>query len=875
MLSDRAKAFLDDIRLQIPSCVNLEEAVKRVRSKYETLLSGSLPEELEAALQDAKNYYSDRNKPVEILQKRSILEPHTPWYSGSQDNDRLWPALRKYIAESKGWGEETADNIGEAADEVVSLLADPMRPKFLYRGLVVGYVQSGKTANMTSVIAKAVDAGYNFIVILAGLTNTLRQQTQRRMVSDLVNRYQDDWYQWTNTEDKGDFKRPQGNQFVGTPGTTQLSVLKKNVSPLRQFLSTLESTPAAVINDFRVLILDDECDSASVNASSKEYDITAINELIRKIIKTIPAVSYVGYTATPFANVLINPYTHNSQFEDLYPKNFITCLDRPKGYFGTQQLFGLEPVDADDIKEDEEGLDMIRLVPDHELEYLRTPSRKEKDNFYPIVTESLEDAIMYFIASCAARYARGQSEEHMTMLVHTSVYSILHDRMSGVIETWLNKVKKQLNSKTGELFERCKRIWESELDRVPDNITEEEKISFEALLPRIPEVLDKIETPVENADSDNRLDYETDSKIYIVVGGTVLARGLTLEGLMVSFFLRTTSQYDTLLQMGRWFGYRKGYEDLPRIWMTDDLSTSFRKLATVENEIRDEIKIYRERKVSPMEFAVRIRSFPGMAITAANKMRNAIQCDISYSGQHRQTIRFSHTDKNILNENWNAAAELLSYADQLATKSDVEDKILYKGVDVTQVRRFFQKYSVHPDHQELSSDLLIKYINGLSEIFGHWNIGLFQPKLGKESQKPMGKLGAPRLVNRAAIKDTNEESVDIKALMSTKDVIFDCEIQVPDDINKDWKSLKKWRQKTVGQVPLLLLYVIDKDSSPMNNSKYRTDLNASDHIVGFGIIFPEIKDNSGNYVSVSLDEPSADDIESLDEEIDEHAGSTQ
>ncbi|XHY17243.1 hypothetical protein SuNHUV7_20360 (plasmid) [Pseudoseohaeicola sp. NH-UV-7] len=823
------------------------------------------------ALEKAAHLVEEGLKPIEVLQKHSILEPHKAWYMGTGVHSRHWPALRTYIADSKGWGEETAEKINETSDEVVSLLADPRQEKFQYRGLVVGYVQSGKTANMTAVIAKALDEGYNMVVVLAGLTNKLRQQTQRRMESDLVARYEDNWIKWTSSDDDGDFRMPANKSFAApTPGLVQLCVLKKNVSPLNHFLKTIERTPAATLRQLRVLLIDDECDSASVNAASKELDMTAINERIRTIIKKLQAVTYVGYTATPFANVLINPYSDSGEnLDDLYPRNFITALERPNGYFGAEQLFGRDPIDADDIRPDEEGLDMIREVPEDELPLLQPPSRNNKDEFHPQMTSSLQDAVIYFIAASAARLARGQSDKHMTMLVHTSVYTVLHDRVSALIKGWLELNAADLCNATGEVGDRLKSIWEAEASRLPDTITTENPVLFDELLPHIEAVLIAVETPVENGFSENRINYENGPKIYIVVGGTVLARGLTLEGLMVSYFLRTTSQYDTLLQMGRWFGYRHGYEDFPRIWMTMELRRSFRMLAAVEAEIRADISEYTRRNVTPMAFAVRIRSVPGMAITAANKMRHAQICDISYSGQHVQTIRFDRKSPNVIVSNWSAAAELLSSAERLAKSADHDQRLLYKNVPVSLVRRFLQGYQVHDSHRELSSNLLLKYVDEFSETLKFWNVGLFQPRGGQESEKKLGTAGRVRLINRAMIADDKADVADIKALMSRRDVIFDCSTALPHDREADWSGLKKWRQECLGLIPLLLLYAIDRNSKPKRDSKTRTNLEAAGDLIGFGIVFPGSEEGAGGYVSVRLEAPSGDELESLDEEVDE------
>ena len=862
-------AMVRQIRNFLPQSDSVNEAASKAREHLRQLLGELTDEQLEmieAAAAELQRSYED----VEILHKHSLLEPHKKWYPGSRPGDRHWPALHEYIAVSKGWGREVADNIGTAADEVVSLLADPQKNQFQYRGLVVGHVQSGKTANMTGVVAKAVDAGYNMVVILAGLTNKLRQQTQRRFEADLLKREPLDWVRWTNTEGSGDFRMPAGRVFLPPQDTVQFCVLKKNVSPLRQFLSTLERTPAVTSRSLKVLLIDDECDSASVNAASGEFDVTAINSLIRKILSRFQAVSYVGYTATPFANVLINPYPDDNQhLDDLYPKDFITALERPKGYFGTEELFGREPIDADELGVDEEGLDMIREVPEEELPDLQPPSRKDKDSFYPQMTGSLENSVLYFIASCGARLCRGHTESHMTMLVHTSVYTVLHERLSEQINAWLTLHSSDLRAGKGAVTERIRKLWENEQGRVPDTITTEPWVRFGDLSEHIGEVLDRLEMPVENGFSENRIDYENGPRIYIVVGGTVLARGLTLEGLMVSYFVRSTSQYDTLLQMGRWFGYRHGYEDIPRIWMTDELRLAFREMALVEAEVRSDILEYAERKVTPMAFAVRIRSIPGMAITAAGKMRHAERCSVSYAGQHRQTIWFDHRSPTVVERNWRAAAELLSGAERSGLRSSVPDRVLYEGVPVNHVRRFLRDYEVHEKHADLSGELLLKYIDGVQSSLEFWNVGLYEPgRSGSAiSDKSLGLIENPKLTNRARIDYGDDRPADVKALMSRRDIAFDCLERPGTDVTNDWRDVKAWRKERVGHIPLLLLYAIDRDSEPKRDSKTRCTLNAIDHLIGFGIVFPGNEDGAGGYVSVRLDPPSGDELELLDEEV--------
>lgn len=865
------EAMVDKIRSFLPQCESVEEAVTKSRKNLKDII-GELSAETEALIQEAASEIKRSLENVEILHKHSLLQPHKPWYTGGRPGDKHWPSLHKYIADSKGWGEDKAESIGNAANEVVSLIADPNNEKFQYRGLVVGHVQSGKTANMTGVIAKAIDAGYNMVVILAGLTNKLRQQTQRRLETDLLNRVPLEWIKWTNTEDDGDFKMPAGKVFLPPKGQTQVCVLKKNVSPLKHFLHTLQKTPPVTLKSLRVLLIDDECDSASVNAAHGEFDVSTINAMIRTILTRFHAVTYIGYTATPFANVLINPYPNDNQdIDDLYPKDFITALEKPKGYFGTEELFGRDPIDADDIDIDEEGLDMIRQVPEAEVEDLQPPSRKEKEVFFPKITKSLEDAVLYFIASCAARLARGHSNSHMTMLVHTSVYTILHDRLSEQISAWLKLKDFDLRNGTGEISNRIKVLWDSEHNRLPTEITRAKKIDFEELSEFLGKVLDVLDTPIENGFSESRIDYEGTPKIYIVVGGTVLARGLTLEGLMVSYFVRSTSQYDTLLQMGRWFGYRHGYEDIPRIWMTEELRLAFRAMASVEAEVRSDIMEYADRKVTPMAFAVRVKSIPGMAITAASKMRHAHRCSISYSGKHRQTIWFDHKDISVVEGNWRAAAELLSGAERSIPRSESTDRLLYEGVPINHIRKFLKEYTVHERHSDLSGDFLLKYIDDNEDELAFWNVGLYQPQkaVNELSDKPLGLLKNPKLTSRARIANGSDQLADIKALMSRRDIGFDCFEDPDPEVAKDWKKMKEWREERVGHKPLIIIYVIDKNSEPKPNSKTRCKLDAVDHLIGFGIVFPGSEDGNSNYVSVKLDPPSGDELESLDEEVEQ------
>ena len=855
----------------LPRATDLDSAIEGVRQGLDTLFPGQSGV-LSAEFEEAREILERQFERIEILHNHSVLQSRPQWYFGPKPSDLHWPAVREFLLNAKGWPENDVRGIDEASNEVVSLMGNPTEEQFSYRGLVVGHVQSGKTANMTAVAAKALDAGYNTVIVLAGLTNKLRYQTQLRLVHDLVNRNKLNWQVHTPDEMDRDFRAPPHRGFLSHVDMAQLAVIKKNVSPLRELRTAVEQTLPAVRRQLRMLVIDDECDQASINSARGELDMTAINHRIRELLSLLPAVTYVGYTATPFANVLINPYpVEGQELDDLYPRHFITALPRADSYFGTEKLFGATPSDPDDIQPDEEGLDMIRDVPGEEETLLQPRSRQERFAFQPSMAKSLESAILYFLASCAARHARGDTATHMTMLVHTSAYVIAHERVAALIHGWVDVNREKIVDPESVLGQRIREVWIDERARLPENITDAPAVSVNQIFTYLETVLERIEFPVENGASDDRIDYTGGPKTYIVVGGSILARGLTLEGLTVSYFLRATNQYDTLLQMGRWFGYRPRYEDLPRIWMPEQLRLSFRALATIEQEIRDEIEQYRRQKLTPMDIAVRIRAIPGMAITGANRMRAAQTCAVSYWGTHRQTFRFNHREEELLWCNWTAAAELISRADALGlrdTNAEAEGRKLWRGVPRSSIQRFFEAYSVHATHADLAPDMLIAFLAQNDSRLSTWNVGIVEAGRGPASAEPLGAAATVRMVNRARLKGSNSYA-DIKALMSKRDLLFDC--REDDPKGTGWDDLKAARIGAIGEVPLLLLYPIDRASRPMRESKVRATLNAAFDVVGYGIVFPGSVTEGGNFVSVQLRLFSAEEIDDLAHEEAEQA----
>jgi hypothetical protein len=635
--------------------VGVGEMIDDLDEKYEVfvdLLDSRTPEDAVKALETFR--VEDRviqqiierheQRVIEIREMEEpravVLDNRYTWYTGPRSQDKCWPALVKQLEDS-GWKWDPAiESLDAASTRVVSLLSHPREKLFATRGLVVGYVQSGKTTNFTAVMAKAADRGYKLFIVLAGIHNGLRRQTQKRLVQQLVEQNPTRWTQLTDLD--RDFVPPaNAASFFGRTNKTHvLCVVKKNATVLRKFADWLASA-SDYLADCPALIVDDEADQATVATKS-------INPLILEILGTLPKSAYVGYTASPFANLLIDPSA-----EDLYPKDFVVNLPKPVGHFGTEVLFGRYALDGEDPEDVDDGYDMIRTVPDSDVERVRPLKRVDVEGFVPEITDALRDAIHYFWLSTAARRVRGTGVPHSTMLVHTSVNTVVHQRFRAPLQSLRSELLAELRA--GIVPDELRELWDKEITRVPADSFGEQTVEFNALLPELAGVVDDCRIIMDNSSSEDRLDYESGPVVAIAVGGNTLSRGLTLEGLAVSYFVRAVSAYDTLLQMGRWFGYREGYADLPRIWMTEELQDWFRHLSTVEAEMRRDIDVYMTEDKNPQTFAVRLRTHPALRVTAAAKMKDAVPAASAYGGQRVQT-RYFRLDNDWLLSNQRAAA---------------------------------------------------------------------------------------------------------------------------------------------------------------------------------------------------------------------------
>lgn len=778
-----------------------------------------------------ERYEADMIRIKELQEPQAVvIDNYETWYAGPHPDDRLWPALAD-ILRRDGWSQTPAiDSLDASSTRIVSLLSHPRERAFSTRGLVVGYVQSGKTTSFTAVMAKAADRGYKLFIVLAGIHNGLRRQTQARLIQQLVLPNPSLWSQITDLDT--DF-RPTANpaSFFGKSNKTHvLCVVKKNATVLRKLVRWLGDAQD-YLADCPALIIDDEADQATVATAS-------INPLIRQILNTLPKSAYVGYTASPFANLLIDPAA-----EDLYPEHFIVNLPKPDGHFGTEVLFGRYALDGEDPNEVDDGHDMIRTIPDEDVELVRPKTKADADGFVPTITDTLRDAVHYFWMTTAARRARGTGNPHSTMLIHTSVRTSVHNSFREPLEAMRGRMIRDLADGTG--IERLRELWEEETSRVSAADFGEEVVPFGTVLEHLPGAVRDCRIVMDNSESVDRLDYENGPVVAIAVGGNTLSRGLTLEGLSVSFFVRSVSTYDTLLQMGRWFGFRNGYADLPRIWMTTELEDSFRHLATVETEMRRDIDLYLTEDKTPRTFAVRLRTHPSLRVTAAAKMKSAVTAASSYGGRRVQT-RYFRRESDWLLRNQKAARVLVSEAVARGRAEDRSDegRYLIRDVPSELVIDFLREYQFHENSQECDSDLMINYIdkrNRKAHTLRHWNIAI----IGTPGKDEDGRFDfAPGVsvgrIKRSRLKTSTADIADIKTLISRRDMAADL-VDVAPDLNE--KQIDAERRRQFPDTGLLVLYPIDKVSAPSEaREETRLPLDAPEHAIGVALVFPTPRD---------------------------------
>lgn len=583
----------------------------------------------------------------EILPKN----PNSNWFVQTRvdrGTDRF-DAYEKYLEHVSGYSTNVVTSISNSMDKVMNNIGDPLSEiSFFYKGLVIGDVQSGKTGNFIALMNKAADAGYNMIVVTTGTIEKLRRQTQERIeqgfggfdsgefdVSKTIKNWNRDLEALMVTTKKADFRKNVNFTTAISKSVPMVAVVKKNKTSLESLAKWLEKHNGNNI-DRSLLFIDDEADNATINTKAAD-DPTTINKGIRKILSLFKRGSYVGFTATPFANVLMD----HTECEDLFPTDFIQVLDTPSNYMGASNIFPEEAKYHSILKPNDDAERYIPIV---------IPKKQRKIFVIEELPESLKKAIKIFFLQNAIRDLRGDKNKHRSMLVNISHLVYMQEQMNELITAEVGELKRKikqyiLDEKTS-IHKTFKLIFEIEFPGISEKWNQVFKTLYAST--------DQIKNEVVNAQNKSFQyeDYLNGARI-IAVGGFALSRGLTLEGLSMSYLYRNTLMYDTLMQMGRWFGYRPNYDDIIKLYMPNRSIDWYYQILEATNDLKRQLKNMVNQHQTPEDFGLYIREANNqdeatLLITARNKMRHAENQDviIRISGDYKETTKLPSDEAN-------------------------------------------------------------------------------------------------------------------------------------------------------------------------------------------------------------------------------------
>jgi hypothetical protein len=684
------------------------------------------------------------------------------WVRKREDITWTYAAAYESFLLTEGWPPRMVQALSDVTSRILGHLQDPHSEGTTWnrRGLVIGHVQSGKTANYTGLVAKAADAGYKFIIVLAGIHNNLRTQTQERIDEAFIGRSSDpedrrnigvglaDRYPHpaTLTNVKEDFNKntaAKSGWKLNDFSKPIILVIKKNVTTLtalHKWLKELNAAGDGRISDVPMLLIDDEADNASINTNKEDLDPTKTNSMIRRILSLFAKSCYVGYTATPFANIFINPDAYDDDVRDeLFPRDFIYCLDAPTTYFGAEKVFLNE----------ETSQSIVRPIDDCE-ELL--PYSHKRDDPVAELPPSLYRALDEFIVARAIRNLRGQSNKHCSMMVNVSRFVPVQQAVRDFLSLREKKIREAVRanyampesvSSSNVHIQRLKQAFDEEYAAAG--------FSWAEVKAALNGVFDHLHLYVINSRSDETLDYGRYEKegvglTAIAVGGLSLSRGLTIEGLTVSYMYRNTRMYDTLMQMGRWFGYRPGFEDLCRIHLSRDSINWYSHIALAADELTQQVKRMRRDGLSPRQFGLYVMAHPdSLLITAANKMRTGekVKFRQNFSGRMLESYIVS-TDKTVNDANFGLIRDTWRGAFGGAASEDTGKGLIFRDVDVERIEDFLVAFQAHSQFADRKADI-IAYLRTLAEAHPRGDVLMISPR-GVESG-PFTLNGQSRVVS--------------------------------------------------------------------------------------------------------------------------------
>ena len=824
------------------------------------------------------------------------FERRRPWLSEKRSSiiPNFWNRYRDYLQIEKNFAPDVLGKLDRLTDRILDGLFDPTQNVIIdKRGLVVGQVQSGKTSNYTGLICKAADAGFKLIIVLAGVHNNLRSQTQLRIDEGFLGfdtQHQRAFNQnnlWigvgridpgivahslTSSMEKGDFTAPAANALGLNFNTNEpiIAVVKKNAGVLNRLLQWLsaQSVDAGdgrrIVRNKSLLLIDDEADNASINTKPENDGTTRINGLIRDILRLFDRSGYIGYTATPFANIFI-PLTE----DDLFPRDFIVNLPAPSNYIGPDKIFGFELVEEDD--ESDTVLPIVRRVDDHLLFMPNSTTNRSNtretlaQSLVPGDTpDSLHLAIKCFIVTCAIRRLRGQVTSHNSMLIHISRLIDWQHQVKDVVENIFDFYKRGIEMNIPLIMNELKNAFEIDTENYKSYPTTSAEIlnsqlanidsqiqihKWEEVLPFLNEAASRIIVREINGGSGDVLNYydHPNGLSVIAIGGDKLSRGLTLEGLSVSYYLRASKMYDTLMQMGRWFGYRPGYVDLCRLFISRELNEWFCHITLASQQLRDEFDYMSDVAGStPDQYALRVRTHPGvLQISASNKIRRAVEVRVSWSGRLVESYELSKRPE-IVQRNFDATLSLINAME--AHFEHGRNYYLWREVPLQLIKDFLRRFETFDSLKSAAPVNLLRFIE-LNERYNelnNWSVAIISKERTTE-RYALGTLNIG-LVTRTQEQDKSSDElyyIRRSHIISPSDEFIDLSsIEISEALARTqqlWIDSGKEGTPTYpsGEIvrnttrkpnkPLLLLYLLDPEGASLNSSV---------PIIGYAISFP-------------------------------------
>ncbi|WP_449540456.1 Z1 domain-containing protein [Ferdinandcohnia sp. Marseille-Q9671] len=883
----------DSVRLIIKNMKDKGNDWEAIENQFDALnMMGVLSNDVDKSIwidivkEQREEYYKAEN-----IEK---INADTSIIAAGEDNDTFIPTdprsswqLYKQKLLKNGWRKEAVQNLEKSTLTILKKLNKDTTETGPVKGLVIGQVQSGKTASMAGLMAMAADWGWNSFIVLSGMIENLRVQTENRLITDLNNNGTATWIPLHKVSKRSPAGYRLQDLHMGEGASERyLNVCLKNKTRLENLIAWLNGDKNK-LKQMKILIIDDEADQASVNTKNiDEEERAKINKLIIDLVEVEKegvkpkAVNYISYTATPYSNFL-----NESDEESLYPKDFIGVLPVSDEYYGPKQIFGLEE------SEEYEGLDIVRDITEDEIEGIKEIQEGELSE----IPKSFQDSICWFLCATAAmRYF--EINKPFSMLVHTSQKQAHHSNIANAIAKWINSNKTSL-------ADMCKEVYQFETSRFTKEKfrigftnypVKNEQLNdypkFEDLVPFIKDIiswLSHIEmddqgdlnyhkgihlcidnssnTGITDENMHVRLAYPSKKQLeelgtapaFIIVGGSTLSRGLTIEGLVSTYFLRASTAADSLMQMGRWFGYRKNYEMFPRIWMSKDTYGKFRFLTLLEHELREELEVFALGQKSPSEYGPRVKNTPKVSwlrITAKNKMQNAEEINMDFTGSSIQTIHFENNFAK-LRKNIDVTENFLLNHCGSPIMSLAGNAIYFKDIDFGKIKDYllemdFNSRSRVFNQIETFCDWYEQVQNELN--FSGWNVivaGAGNVTESGENKWFLDPYYLGKVHRSAKLMNYTNDMVNIGVLRGPSDVFADIN-------NKDFHDNKKPKIRGIsntkikeeretyglGDVPQLIIYRIDKDSEARTNnnggSSDRRDLNFKEDIIGIYMNIP-------------------------------------